>query len=224
MFSNDREVRVIHFFNQSSHHYLMGFQENYDKTINLLEVQSEVIEEEPIEQVFSQEPEDVRTVEPSTESEDQERFEETAKFEEEIDIPKVELKPEQKQTRKTKVTRKSSASGVNEDKPISKLHDELKKHTDARKKAERQILDIRKELKDLLLSHHATIKDLQIQVAKMHRKIATIDSSKKSARVKTIAKKTTPKKKTSSSKQSKKKSNQKKNSQKKSNQKKNRKR
>jgi len=202
----------------------MSFQENDDKTINLLEVQPEVIGEEPIEQVFSQEPEDVRTVEPSTESEDQERFEETAKFEEEIDIPKVELKPEQKQTRKTKVTRKKPTGGMNEDKPISKLHDELRKHTDARKKAERQILDIRKELKDLLLAHHATIKDLQKQVAQMHRKIATIDSSKKSARVKTIAKKTTLKKKTSSSKQSKKKSSQKKNSQKKSSQNKSRKR
>ena len=217
MFSNDREVHVINLFNQSSHYYLMSFQENDDKTINLLEVQPEVIEEEPIEQVFSQEPEDVRTVEPSSESEDQERFEETAKFEEEIDIPKVELKPEQKQARrKTKVTRKKPTGGMNEDKPISKLHDELRKHTDARKKAERQILDIRKELKDLLLAHHATIKDLQKQVAQLHRKIATIDSSKKSARVKTIAKKTTLKKKTSSSNQPKKKNSQKKNSQKKS--------
>ena len=189
----------------------MGVEENDDKPINLLEVQPEVPEEEPIEQVFSQEPEDVRTVEPSIESEDQERFEETAKFEEEIDTPKVEPKPEQKQARKSKVTRKRPTSGVNEDKPISKLHDELRKHSDARKKTEREILDIRKELKDLLLVHHATIKDLQKQVAQMHRKIATIDSSKKSARVKTTAKKTTLKKKTSSSKQSKKKSSQKKN-------------
>lgn len=203
----------------------MSFQENDDKTINLLEVQPEVIEEEPIEQVFSQEPEDVSTVEPSTESEDQERFEETAKFEEEIDIPKIELKPEQKQAkRKTKVTRKKPTGGMNEDKPISKLHDELRKHTDARKKAERQILDIRKELKGLLLAHHATIKDLQKQVAQLHRKIATIDSSKKSPRVKTIAKKTTLKKKTSSSNQPKKKNSQKKSGQKKSGQKKSRKR
>ena len=188
----------------------MGVEENDDKPINPLEVQPEIPEQEPIEQVFSQEPEDVRTVEPSTESEDQERFEETAKFEEEIDTPKVEPKPEQKQARKSKVKRKSPTRGVNEDKPISKLHDELRKHSDARKKAEREILDIRKELKDLLLVHHATIKDLQKQVAQMHRKIATIDSSKKSAKVKTTAKKTTRNKKTSSSKKSKKKSGQKK--------------
>ncbi|MGB8161072.1 MAG: hypothetical protein WCE93_13070, partial [Nitrososphaeraceae archaeon] len=67
------------------------------------------------------------------------------------------------------------------------------------KKAEREILDIRKELKDVLLAHHATIKDLQKQVAQMHRKIATIDSSKKSTKVKTTAKKSTRVRKTSSS-------------------------
>jgi hypothetical protein len=167
----------------------MGVEEYDDKPINLLEVQSEVPEQEPIEQVFSQEPEDVRPIEPSTESEDQQRFEETAKFEEVV--AKIEPKPEQMQARKSKITRKRPARGVNEDKPISKLHDELKKHSDARKKAEREILDIRKELKDLLLVHHATIKDLQKQVALMHRKIATIDSSKKSTMVKTTAKKTT---------------------------------
>ena len=90
------------------------------------------------------------------------------------------------------------------------VHDELRKHSDARKKAEREILDIRKELKDLLLVHHATIKDLQKQVSQMHRKIATIDSSRKSTRVKTTGKKTTLKKKASSSKKSKKKIGQKK--------------
>ena len=86
----------------------MDVEENDDKPINLLEVQPEIPEEEPIEQVLAQEPEDVKTVEPSTESEDQERFEETAKFEEEIDTPKVEPKPEQKQSRKTKIKRKSA--------------------------------------------------------------------------------------------------------------------
>ena len=89
---------------------------------------------------------------------------------------------------------------MNENKSVSKLHDELRKHSDARKKAEREILDIRKELIDVLLVHHATIKDLQKQIAHMHRKIATIDSSKKSAKVKTTAKKITRKKKTYSKK------------------------
>ena len=159
---------------------------------------------------FFQEPEDVRGVESTVESEDQERFEETAKFEEEIDTPKVEPKPEQKQARKSKVSRKSAVRSVNEDKPISKLHDELRKHSDARKKTDLAILNIRRELKDLLLVHHSTIRDLQKQVAQMHRKIATIDNSKTSAWVKAIAKKTTRNKKTSISIKLKKKSGQKK--------------
>ena len=192
----------------------MGVEENDDKPINPLEVQPEIPEPEPepepIEQVFSQEPEDLRTVEPSIESEDQDRFEETAKFEEEIDSSKVEPKPEPKQARKSKVIRKSHARSVNEDKPISKLHDELRKHTEARKNAEREILDLRKELKDLLLVHHATIRDLQKQVSQMHRKIATIDISRKSNKVKTSVKKTYTDKKRSSNKKSKKKSVQKK--------------
>ena len=138
----------------------MGVQENDDESVNLLEVQHEVTEEEPIEQVFSQEAEDISTVEPSIESEDEERFEETAKFGQEIDTPNLEPKPEQKQARKSKITRKSPTRGVNEDKPISKIHDELRKHSDARKKTDLAILNIRKELKDLLLVHHATIKNL----------------------------------------------------------------
>jgi hypothetical protein len=124
----------------------MGVEENDDKPINLLEVQPEIPEQEPIEQVFSQEPEDIRPIELSTELEDQQRFEETAKFED-IDTPKVEPKPEQKQARKSKIKRKNAARGANEDKPISKLHDELKKHSDARKKAEHEILDIKKGTK-----------------------------------------------------------------------------
>ena len=135
--------------------------ENEDKSVSLIEVQPEAAEEEPIEQVFSEEPEDVRTVEPSTESEDREMFEETVRFEEEIDTPKVEHKPERKKATKSKITRKSPARVQSEDKPISQFQNELRKHSDARKKAERDILDIRKELKDLLLVHHATIKDLQ---------------------------------------------------------------
>ena len=96
----------------------------------------QIPEEEPIKLVFAQEPEDVRTVEPSTESEHQERFEETAKFEEEVDTSNIESKPVQRQARKSKITRKRPSSDLNEDKPISKWHDELRKHSDARKKAE----------------------------------------------------------------------------------------
>jgi hypothetical protein len=141
--------------------------------------------------------------------EEEERFEETMRN---VETPKVqEHKPQrQKTASKSKGIRKSLTQSRNTDASISKLHNELQKHSDARMKAEREILDIRKELKDLLLVHHATIKDLKKQVAQMHRKIVTIESSKKSAKVKTTAKKTTRNKKTSSSMKSKKKSGQKK--------------
>jgi hypothetical protein len=65
-----------------------------------------------------------------------------------------------------------------EGKPISQLQSELRSHTDTKKKTDLGVKDIQKRLKDLLLVHHATIKDLQRQVIQMHRKIAVIVSSK----------------------------------------------
>ncbi len=201
----------------------MTAEGNDDEPKLTVKLRSEIMAPEPFEYTVLKPAEPI--VEPEGEEEDniglepaqsiiepedeEETFEETKS----IDIPKDhERKPQRQKARKSKVTRKSPARVESKDKPISQFHDELRKHSDARKKAEREILDIRKELKDLLLVHHATIKDLQKQVSQMHRKIATIDSSKKSARVKTTAKKTTRNKKTSSSKskKSKKKSSQKK--------------
>ena len=170
----------------------MGVQENEDESVNLLEVQHEVTEEEPIEQVFSQEAEDISTVEQSIESEDQERFEETARFED-IAAPQVVPKPQLKKLRK--VTRKSPTKSVNEGKPISKLQTELRKHSDARKKTDLAIIDIRRELKDLLLAHHSTIRDLQKQMTQMGRKISTLEKFGKSTKVKTSGMKTSSKKK-----------------------------
>jgi hypothetical protein len=169
----------------------MGVQENEDESVNLLEVQHEVTEEEPIEQVFSQEAEDISTVEQSIESEDQERFEETARFED-IAAPQVEPKS---QLKPRKVTRKSPTKSVNDGKPISKLQTELRKHSDARKKTDLAIIDIRRELKDLLLAHHSTIRDLQKQMAQMGRKISTLEKFGKSTKVKTSGMKTSSKKK-----------------------------
>ena len=180
----------------------MGVQENEDESVNLLEVQHEVTEEEPIEQVFSQEAEDISTVEPSIESEDQERFEETARFEEDIAAPQVEPKPQLKKARK--VTRKSPTKSVNEGKPISKLQTELRKHSDARKKTDLAIINIRRELKDLLLAHHSTIRDLQKQMAQMGRKISTLEKFGKSTKVKTSGMKTSSSKKKSIKKKSRK--------------------
>jgi hypothetical protein len=178
-------------------------------------LRSEIMPPEPFEYTVLNPAECIVETENKEEGTDEEEtFEETV---ESVDIPKVQqLKPQPQKARKSKVTRKSPARVDSEDKPISKLHDELRKHSDARKKAEREILDMRKELKDLLLVHHATIKDLQKQVSQMHKKIATIDSSRKSIRSKTKSKKTISSKKiarnnkTSSSKKSRRKSSQKK--------------
>ena len=63
---------------------------------------------------------------------------------------------------------------------------------------------MKKELKDLLLVYHATIKDLQKQVTQMHKNIVTIDNSKKT-QYKNVSKKAAPKK-TVTSKKSKNKS------------------
>ena len=138
--------------------------------------------------------------------EDEERFEEIV---ESVDIPKIQKSnPQQEKAIKSKV--RKIPKNESKDKPISKLHTELRKHSDARKKTDLAILNIRRELKDLLLVHHSTIRDLQKQIAQMHRKIATIENSRKTTNVKTSAKKTSTGKKKSSNKKSIKKSSQKK--------------
>jgi hypothetical protein len=148
--------------------------------------------------------EDTTGLEPaktSIEPEDEERFEETI----ESDTPKVQERKLQTQTtgKSKRITKSPKSEGTS----ISKLHSDLRKHSEARKKTDLAILDIKKELKELLLVHHATIKDLQKQVTQMHRKIATIESSRKSTTHYKI-KKATPKK-TANSKKSKNKSTQK---------------
>ena len=185
---------------------------NEDEPKLSVKLRSEIAELEPIEYTVLKparrfvEPNDEEqsTMEPeqtTIEPEDEEeRFEETT---EGIDTPKVqERKPQREKAIKSKA--KKTPKNEPKDQPISKLHTELRKHSDARKKTEREIIDIRKELKDLLLAHHATIKDLKKQVSQMHRKIATIEKSRKSRKEKVSGNKA------SSNKESKKKSSQKK--------------
>ena len=188
----------------------MATEENGDEPKLTVKLRSEIIEPEPFEYSILKpaepivEPDDEEstivlepkqiTIEPEDE---EETFEETM---ESVDIPKVqERKPQREKARKSKVM-----TSPTEPKSISRLHSELRKHSDARKKLDSAILDIRKELKDLLLIHHATIKDLQKQMTQMHRKIVTIENSRKSTKLKISGKKT------SSNKKSKKKINQKK--------------
>ena len=173
----------------------MAAEGNDDEPKLTVKLRSEITEPEPLEYTV------LTPAKPIVEPEDEEvRFEETM---ESVDIPKPQ---EWKPQRAKAITPKARKIPKNEpkDQPISKLHNELRKHSDARKKTDLAILDIRKELKDLLLIHHATIKDLQKQVTQMHRKIATIERSKKSTRSKTTGKKTVSRKKTSDSKKTKK--------------------
>ena len=62
---------------------------------------------------------------------------------------------------------------------LTSLQSELRKHSDARKRTDLAIKDIQRQLKDILLVHHATIRDLQKQVTQIQRKISTIKNPKK---------------------------------------------
>jgi hypothetical protein len=153
------------------------------------EMGSEVTEEEPIDDLVNPldtvSPQDVQTeyeeTRPIVEQEDS-TFIETAKVE--------RMKPTPERARKAK--RKRSSATESESKSLSKLHSELRKHSDARKKTDLAVKDIEKQLKALLRAHHSAIKDLKKQVTQMRTKLATIESKKSIA--KKGARKTTSKK------------------------------
>ena len=172
----------------------MTFQniENDDEPVRMTEeVRAEITEEGQIDS-------DVRVLEPEApvvEPEDEARFEETTDMETQ---KAQERKLPTEKTRKAKRKREGSV----ESRSLSKLHSELRKHSDARKKTDLAVKDIEKQLKGLLLAHHSAIKDLQKQVAQMRRKFATIESRKSGSKPKA--------KKKASTKKSKKKTNQKK--------------
>ena len=98
-----------------------------------------IVEPAEEESTIDMEPEQI-TVEPEDE---EETFEETM---ESADIPIVqERKLQREKARKSKVMKSPT-----EPKSISRLHSELRKHSDARKKTDTAILDIRKERENLL--------------------------------------------------------------------------
>src|SRR5438093_10738040 len=170
----------------------MAYQENEDnEPIKLTEeMRAEITEEEPIE-------DNGRVLElggPSIEPEDEERFEET------IEVETTKAQEREIERRKVREARRKKPEV--ESRSLSKLHSELRKHSDARKKTDLAVKDIEKQLKGLLLAHHSAIKDLQKQVAQMRRKFATIESRKSGSKPKA--------KKKASTKKSKKKTSQKK--------------
>jgi hypothetical protein len=101
-----------------------------------------------------------------------------------------ERKRASERIRKTKTKRK--APGFAESGSLSKLHTELRKHSNARKKTDLAIRDIEKQLKALLLAHHSAIRDLKKEVTRLRKSIAAAESKKKTK--KTRSKKKTNKK------------------------------
>jgi hypothetical protein len=178
---------------------------------------SEVTEPEPFEYtvlkpakpIVEPEDEEQNTIEMESEQNTIEPEDEEERFEEAMEItdtPKVQdHKPQRR-----KVKRSKTVTGPTESKSIPRFYSELRKHSDARKKTDSAILDIRKELKDLLLIHHSTIKDLQKQMTQMHKKIVTIENSRKAIKAKSSANKSSTGKRTSRIRKSKKKNSQKK--------------
>ena len=73
---------------------------------------------------------------------------------------------------------KRKGAGTIESGSLSKLHNELRKHSDARKKTDLAIKDIEKQLKSLLLAHHSAIRDLRKEVTQLRKSLATAKSKK----------------------------------------------
>jgi hypothetical protein len=73
---------------------------------------------------------------------------------------------------------KRKRAGIIESGSLSKLHNELRKHSDARKKTDLAMKDIDKQLKSLLLAHHSAIRDLRKEVTQLRKSLATAKSKK----------------------------------------------
>jgi hypothetical protein len=75
------------------------------------------------------------------------------------------------------------------DKSISQIQDELRKQSNARNKTDFAFLNIRQGLMDLKLVYQVTIKDLKKQISQLKRKLATIEKSRKSTKIRASVKK-----------------------------------
>ena len=149
-------------------------------------MREEITEEEPINDMVN--PEGI--ISPADVERD---YEETASPPGPEETPYIktanaeERKRALERVRKTKTKRK--APRIAESRSLSKLHTELRSHSNARKKTDLAIRDIEKQLKALLLAHHSAIRDLKKEVTRLRKSVAAAGSRK-------IAKKTRTKKKT----------------------------
>jgi hypothetical protein len=149
-------------------------------------MREEITEEEPIDVLITPEgiisPADVQRdyEETTSPSEPEDTYIKTASAE--------ERKRADERVRKKKTKRGRRATGTVGSMSLSKLHNELRKHSSAKKKTDLAIKDIEKQLKSLLLAHHSAIRDLKKEVTQLRKRIAAEESGK-------IEKKTQTKKK-----------------------------
>src|SRR6266540_5764325 len=136
------------------------------------EMRPEITEEEPVDNMVKPmdtvSPEDVQTEYEELKPVEDTTYIETAKTE--------EVKPALGKTGNAK--RNKSSIAKSESKSLSKLHGELRKHSDARRKTDLAVKDIEKQLKALLLAHHSAIRDLKKQVNGMQKKKSSLQPSR----------------------------------------------
>jgi hypothetical protein len=152
--------------------------ENEDEPVKLTEkLREEISENESIESNI-QVPEDVVELGQASGVDERQSQESTT-------VKDQNLEPE-KPKNKIKHGRKSSPKG--EDKTLSKLHNQLTKHFVMSNKTDVTLRDIQKQLisinKKLDTRHHQIIRDYQIQLREIQRKMNKIDSSVASIRPK----------------------------------------
>jgi hypothetical protein len=169
-----------------------------DEPVKVTEkLREELSEEEPIESK-------IHVLEPATEQEvaleAENEQENTQRFQQTTQVKDQDRKPKKTKGR-TMDTRKGASKG--EPESLSKLHHQLTKHFATSNKTDVTLRDIRKQLvsinKKADIKHHQIIRDLQVQLREIERKINKIDNSvaalrsKKTVQVKKIKR---PKKKT----------------------------
>lgn len=146
--------------------------ENEDEPVKLTEkLREEISENESIESNIRV-PEDVIEL-------GQARGVENERQSQEPTTPKGQNLEPEKPKNKIKHVRKSRPKG--EDKTLSKLHNQLTKHFVTSNKTDVTLRDIQKQLisinKKLDTRHHQIIRDYQIQLREIQRKMNKIDSS-----------------------------------------------
>jgi hypothetical protein len=98
-------------------------------------------------------------------------------IDEEIESAAVIIEPEKEGLNRRTLKAKKNRRIQSKAESTSRLQNELRRHSDARKRTDLAIRDLQRQLKDVLLVHHAAIRDLRKEIALIRRKISTNDKS-----------------------------------------------